>query len=314
MTAPDPPDALASSWGLRAPGDVVAAAQLACLLEVSVPKPGNVSPGKAFPDTRYEDFLASAAAVGGAFARAGVQPLGVTIRGAVEATGHWTFANTNLGTVLLLAPLVRAALLTLGAATGTGATTGLTAPVLRAMLRRVLETTTVDDARHTYEAIRRAAPGGLGEVPEQDVAHEPTVTLLAAMQMAASRDDIAREYATGFATTFEHGVPALEEARRGGLSWPDAVLELFLTLLASGPDTHIVRRGGEDLARDVTRAAAEVLAAGGVRSADGRRAIEAFDARLRDPLHLGNPGATADLTAASILVVLLCGGWQSHLA
>ena len=40
--------------------DIASAAQLACLLEASAPKPGNVSPGRHFHDARYEDFLASA--------------------------------------------------------------------------------------------------------------------------------------------------------------------------------------------------------------------------------------------------------------
>ena len=90
--------------------EVAAAAQLACLLEVSAPKPGNVSPVAAFRDATYEDFLASAVAIGPALAAAGEQPLGTTIRTAVEATARWAPSNTNLGLVLLLAPLARAAL------------------------------------------------------------------------------------------------------------------------------------------------------------------------------------------------------------
>src|SRR5437867_13237645 len=89
--------------------DVAIAAQLACLLEASAPKPGNVSPGRAFHDLRYEDFLAGAAAIGAPLAAAGPQPLGVTIRTAIEATARWTRSNTNLGIVLLLAPIARAA-------------------------------------------------------------------------------------------------------------------------------------------------------------------------------------------------------------
>src|SRR5207245_2900410 len=90
--------------------DVAAAAQLACLLEASAPKPGNVSPFASFRDTTYEDFLASAAAIGPALAAAGEQPVGATIRAAVEATARWAPSNTNLGLVLLLAPLARPAL------------------------------------------------------------------------------------------------------------------------------------------------------------------------------------------------------------
>ena len=90
--------------------DVASAAQLACLLEASAPKPGNVSPGRHFADARYEDFLASAVAIGGPLAGAGMRSVGTTVRLAVEATARWTRSNTNLGIVLLLTPIARAAL------------------------------------------------------------------------------------------------------------------------------------------------------------------------------------------------------------
>src|SRR5437870_6334963 len=77
--------------------DVAAAAQLACLLEASAPKPGNVSPFASFRDTTYEHFLASAAAIGQPLTAAADRPLGATIRAAVEATARWAPSNTNLG-------------------------------------------------------------------------------------------------------------------------------------------------------------------------------------------------------------------------
>jgi len=288
--------------------DIAAAAQLACLLEVSAPKPGNVSPGRHFADARYEDFLASAAAIGGPLSAAGTQPIGVTILLSIAATARRVRSNTNLGIVLLLAPLARAAdlaRLELGISGAVGSTDF--ARILRGSVQSVLEATTVDDARNVYTAIRLAAPGGLGQVPAEDVAGEPTVTLLEAMRLAADRDAIAREYATGFEITFERGVPALERARRDKLSWDDAVVETYLTLLAAGPDTHILRRAGLPLATEVSQLAQRALAAGGVRSPAGRDAIEVMDRTLRDPHHTANPGTTADLTAAAIFVVLLRG-------
>jgi triphosphoribosyl-dephospho-CoA synthase len=301
--------------------DVAAAAQLACLLEASAPKPGNVSPGRHFPDARYEDFLASAAAIGGPLSGAGTRPLGATIRLAVESTARWTRSNTNLGVILLLAPLAKAAVGVGNGAVGslfredvakktpdTPKATPDTA--LRDALRRVLDATSVDDAREVYAAIRQASPGGLGQAAAQDVKNEPTVSLLEAMRLAEGRDGIAREYATAFAATFGTGAPALERARHDGLGWEDAVVETFLTLLAACPDTHIARRGGSALAEDASRLARTALAAGGVRSDAGRLVIEEMDRVLRDAQHLGNPGTTADLTAASIFVVLLGGGWK----
>jgi triphosphoribosyl-dephospho-CoA synthase len=286
--------------------DVVAAAQLACLLEASAPKPGNVSPGRHFADLRYEDFLAAAAAIGGPLAGAAVRPLGATVRMAVEATTRWTRSNTNLGIVLLLAPLTRAALLFGPPEGGPLPSGGL--HLTRDAVRAVLEATTVEDARQVYAAIRLASPGGLGRAEAQDVADEPDRTLLEVMRLASDRDGIASEYATGFATTFDCGVPALKRARSDGLTWDDAVVETFLTLLAAAEDTHVTRRAGAACAADVSSRARRVLEAGGVRSDEGRRAVAEFDRGLRDPGHRANPGTTADLTAAAIFVVLLRHG------
>jgi len=315
----------------RTPGvvDVASAAQLACLLEASAPKPGNVSPGRHFADARYEDFLASAVAIGGPLAGAGSRSVGATVRLAIEATAQWTRSNTNLGIVLLLTPIARAAALEKGDGShfpaqdeGPGKGDGYLVPgskmtpvpffrTLRSALHEVLESTTVADARDVYAAIRRAAPGGLGRAESQDVASDPTVTLLEAMRLAADRDAVAREYATTYDITFGTGVPALDHARSAGLSWDDAIVETFLILLAENPDTHVARRGGAALAAEISKQARGALASGGVGSASGRRAIEELDRRLRDSRNTANPGTTADLTAAAIFVVLLGGGWSS---
>ena len=168
----------------------------------------------------------------------------------------------------------------------------------------------MDDAREVYAAIRRAAPGGLGRADAQDVASEPTLPLLDVMRLAADRDGIAREYATAFDATFGTGVPALEQARGAGLSWDDAIVETFLTLLAADPDTHVARRGGAALAADVSRRARTRSPRAASARRPGRRAIDDMDRRLRDARNTANPGTTADLTAAAIFVVLLGGGWR----
>ena len=283
----------------RQAADVAAAAQLACLLEASAPKPGNVSPFASFRDTTYEDFLASAAAIGPGLALAGERSLGATIRAAVEATARWAPSNTNLGLVLLLAPLARAQL-----RPGPG--------TLRARLAATLADTTVADARDAYVAIRSAAPGGLGRASGQDVAGTPTTTLRDAMALARDRDAIAHEYTTDFERTFEIGAPGLRRALSERLAWRDAVVEVYLTLLAASPDTHIARKLGIDAAVKVQRSARAVLNVGGIRTMAGRDAIAALDRELRDEANTLNPGATADLTGAAIYVVLLEGGWRGR--
>jgi triphosphoribosyl-dephospho-CoA synthase len=262
---------------------IASAAQLACLIEASAPKPGNVSPGRDFPDASYEDFLASAAAIGPALASE--LPLGATINAAIRATGQWTRSNTNLGMVLLLAPLARAA--------RSSASSSLP---LRDALHNVLASTTVEDAREVYAAIRLARPGGLGTVAEEDVAGEPGVALTDAMRMAADTDSIAAEYATDFRITFDIGLPTLLAAKSHG--WEEATVRTYLALLAEIPDTHIARKFGSSVAADVSR-----RARGAVRAGPEGRAH--FDEELRSAGV--NPGTTADLTAAALYVALLRG-------
>ena len=138
---------------------------------------------------------------------------------------------------------------------------------------------------------------------------EGSINLFEAMRLAAHRDGIAREYVTTFETTFETGAPTLVRARRDGLTWDDAIVETFLYLLAAAPDTHVARRGGAAAAEAVQQRAVGALAAGGVRSPEGTRAIEEMDRALRDARNVANPGTTADLTGAAIFAVLLGGGW-----
>ena len=272
--------------------DVVHAAQLACVLEASAEKPGNITPSHDFDDTSYEDMLRSGIALGPALGGAGQRGVGETVLAAVRASRDAAGANTNLGIALLLAPLARAAL-------GGGP--------LRDRLRDVLSALTVDDARDAYAAIRLAGAGGLDDPVEHDVRDEPDVTLRDAMAAAAQRDTIASEYVTGYAVTFELGLPFFSGALGGGLGARDAIVESALRLLAAVPDTLIARKRGDEAAGQVSAGARRVLAAGGVRSARGRAALAEFDASLREDGNALNPGTTADLVTAVVFVALVEG-------
>lgn len=275
------------------PDTVAAAAQLACLLEVSAEKPGNVTPTHDFADTRYEDFLRGAVAIGPALAHAGDRPVGETILTAIRVTRRWTPANVNLGIVLLLAPLAKAAL--------TGNTD------LRTDVGAVLRALTVEDARRAYTAIRLTSPGGLDAEVEHDVRAEPTVTLCEAMAGAVERDSIAAEYLSDYAITFERGLPALATALERDADTEPAVIQTYLELLAAIPDTLIARKRGMAAARAVSERAAHIVDAGGVFTSRGRRAIAELDAELREEDNGLNPGTTADLVVATLFVALLEG-------
>jgi triphosphoribosyl-dephospho-CoA synthase len=277
---------------VRTADAVAGAAQLACVLEVSAEKPGNITPRHDFQDTTYEDMVRSAIAVGPELARAGERGVGDTILAVVQASRRAAQANTNLGIALLLAPLAKAA---------------LSGDPLRERLAATLGALDVADARAAYEAIRLAGAGGLRERVEHDVRSEPTVSLREAMASAAARDAIAGEYVSDFAMTFETGVPALVAALGDGLGEREAIVELHLRLLGAAPDTLIARKRGAEAAAEVSAGARDVLSAGGVRTAAGRRALRSFDAALREPGNALNPGTTADLVTATLFVALLEG-------
>ena len=281
-----------SAGARRSPEAVAGAAQLACVLEASAEKPGNITPHHDFADTSYEDMLRSAIALGPELGRAAERGVGDTVLAAVRATRRVACANTNLGIALLLTPLARAALL--------GGT-------LRHRAREVLGALTLDDARAAYVAIRTAGAGGLDEPVEQDVRAAPTMALRDAMATAADRDSVAAEYATGYAVTFELGLPALAGALDDGLGPRSATVELYLALLAAVPDTLVARKRGRRAAERVSAGAARVLAAGGVRGDAGQAALQAFDASLRRDGNALNPGTTADLVTAVLFVALLEG-------
>ena len=286
-----------SAAGARWSAEAVAgAAQLACVLEASAEKPGNITPSHDFADTSYEDMLRSAIAIGPELGRAAERGAGETVLAAVRATRRVAGSNTNLGIALLLAPLARAAL-----------ADGAAAALLRERVEEVLQALTLDDSGAAYAAIREAGAGGLDEPVEHDVRDAPTVALREAMALAAGRDSVASEYATGFTITFDIGLPALRRALAEGLGPRPATVEAFLELLAAVPDTLIARKRGADAARRVSEGAAEVLAAGSVRDAAGRAALETFDAALRDDGNALNPGTTADLVTAVLFVGLLEG-------
>ena len=265
-----------------------AAFQRACTLDVAVRKPGNVSRASPGHGMQAGQFIAAArVASAPLFARG--SSVGERIERAMAASLAAAGCNTNLGIVLLAAPIA-------AASERAGALDGPTA--LRHALDDVLATLDLDDARAAFRAIAAARPGGLGRAGAQDVHDEPSVDLRAAMALAAARDSIARQYANGFADLFETGLALVKGE-------PDAaaVQRVYLGFLAAWPDSHIVRKHGEAVAQSVMRVAQGFVTKGG----PGREDVLAeWDESLK--VQAINPGTSADLTVATLLLALLWHG------
>jgi triphosphoribosyl-dephospho-CoA synthase len=261
----------------------------ACRLEIDALKPGNVHRFAGGHGMSAEEFITSARVSSGPLTEPG-SPVGQRILEAVRATRRAVGTNTNLGIILLCAPLVRAAEIPGN---------------LRENLTLVLDGLTIEDAQAALAAIVLASPGGLGSAEAQDVRQSPTVDLREAMRLAAGRDRVARQYSTCFQDVFEVGLPVFDAAVARGERgmWPTVFL--YMTFLAAFPDSHVARRHGEEVAGRLRSEAEVVRAALGASGNESERIglLMEYDRKLKQ--RGLNPGTSADLTVASLFVASL---------
>jgi triphosphoribosyl-dephospho-CoA synthase len=261
---------------------------IACLVEVIASKPGNVHRAADFEDIGLLDFAMSSVAIEPAMAAAHQQGVGATVLQATRATSDLVQSNTNLGTILLLAPLAAVA----------------TEMTLIEGLPGVLASLNASDAAAVYEAIRVTSPAGLGKVDQMDVADRSPPDLLVAMQHAAERDLVARQYVNQFEQVFGLVAPRIVDGCQGGLSLTSAVIDAHIFLMSRHPDSLIARKCGPAVAVESSHRAARVIDAGEPNSDAYCHAASDLDFWLRSEGHRRNPGTTADLIAAALFVAL----------
>ena len=291
-------------------------ATLACILEVTAPKPGNVHRGADFEDVTFSDFLISAVAIGEVFDRADLS-IGQSVLQAVKQTQAFVGTNTNLGIVLLLAPLVVAA---------REAAEREQKQLTSELVSECLGAVTSGDGRMVFDAIAIAKPAGLGMAPMCDVNQsQGEVDLLAAMELAADRDSIAKQYTNGMADVFEVGQRLLAQGRGLFKDLNSAIVFVHVAWMAQQPDSLIARKLGLPVAKQASQMAQKAV--------DVVFESDAFKARQKDQSvgldettldqfwklvadldfwsrsdgHLRNPGTTADLVAATLFVALYNG-------
>ena len=264
----------------------------ACEIELQAFKPGNVSVYADGHDMTVSDFRISAE-VSSAPLCDSTYSLGEKIFYAVKATRDVVGCNTNLGIILLCAPLIQAA-----ASINDGMT-------LRQALSQVLESTTITDADWVFKAIALAAPGGLGDSDEQDVHNPASVTLTQAMQIAGGKDRIALQYVSAYKDIFDFAVLRYN-ARLS--QWRDknwAAVFVYAELLSQYPDSHIERKHGNKYTDWVATRMRQFLEefGGATDPTQSMQALFCLDTEFKS---IGvNPGTTADMTVATILSVLI---------
>ena len=281
--------------------DISTAFLHACRLDVEALKPGNVHVYSDGHGMTVDDFLKSAEAAAPIVSSPALS-VGQRIRTAVEATFEAVNCNTNLGILLLAVPLA----VVFEQEGGT--------KNLEDRINHVLNNLDHSDTQDVFAAIQRAKPAGLGRADEGDVRQTPpeTMSLRGAMRLAANRDLIAAEYASGFARVRALCLDRYQPLLAEGLTHDLALSVVFLQELARTPDTHILRKHGKTAADSVRQRAAQLFGRLQAQttawsSPEVRRQLLAFDRDLKkDGL---NPGSLADLAVA---VAFLCNlGSQS---
>ncbi len=274
--------------------DYIQCYQQACLLELRALKPGNVGYHSSGHGMSVEQFELSA--------QASAEPLfskcngvGERVLKAVKATRDAVADNTNLGIILLAAPIAETLI-----------KSGYNQK-LRDNLAKVLADLSIDDAKYCYQAIQLAMPGGMGEVGDQDISNEPSVTLLEAMRLSADKDRIGYQYTNTFSDIFEHNLPIYREYQQkwGSQEW--AATAVFLSQWVRVPDSLIIRKKGLlkacEISDMIAPLANQVLASRD--PTDHISGLLSLDSELKE---VGiNPGTTADITVATLFVAMLDG-------
>ncbi|WP_045836463.1 triphosphoribosyl-dephospho-CoA synthase [Hyphomicrobium sp. 99] len=274
--------------GPRHPAEITSAFLDACNAELNALKPGNVHRYSSGHGMEVLHFEQAAKAAAGPIADPSLS-VGKRILRATEASVGATGMNTNLGIVLLCAPLAKAA-------SETTFDVGL-----RRRLGNILSHLDEQDAEDAFEAIRIANPAGLGAVGEGDVrASSNRLTLIAAMQLAAERDRIANAYVDVFSDVFDFALPILRSARAEQPADPNfAITTLHMALLAEFPDTHIARKYDAETAAGVQREALALRSSWfPVATAKSLPLLLEFDAKLKQTRR--NPGTTADFVVTTL--------------
>ncbi len=271
---------------------IIDAYKKACLCDVEAFKPGNVSVFNAGHDMDVGDFLLSAEVSAEPITNPEYS-LGEKIYYSVEATRDAVGCNTNLGILLLCAPVIQAAQQLQARQS------------LRDTLQQVLESTSVKDAGWVFKAITLANPGGLGKSESQDVSGRPDVTLFQAMEIAQNKDRIAKQYVTNYKDIFNFSILRYNDGLNRFENQEWAAVFVFTGLLSKFPDSHIERKYGNGHSGWVLK---KIIAVDDalLNTQDPEQLIPMLHEVDREFKAKGiNPGTTADLTVATVFVVMM---------
>ena len=260
----------------------------ACRKDIEIIKPGNVNIKSPHPDTKAEVYLESSLLSSKELFKTDYS-LGERILNSIKITRSKVKTNTNLGIILLCAPIIHACIYF----------NNLT---LREGIKKTLSTSTVKDTQDLCMAINISAPGGLGTREIYDTASKPTVSILEIMNHSASYDRISYQYSHDYSDIFDFIIPRLVFLNKKHNSLDISLSLMFMEILAKIPDSHISRKFDDKIAKKTSNNASDLL-----KILDREYSPDYLVDRLNNLDYEYkkkgiNPGTTADLLVASLMI------------
>jgi len=290
-------------------------ARVACILEVTTEKPGNVTPTHDFADTKFENFIFGSMLIGDAVEKAftdgftGKFKTGKRIYEFVREMKFYNKTNTHFGIALLFIPLAMALGMCMKM-NKQNTKKKISTKKLREAIAHVMRNTYIDDAVYIHKAILSGNVRVDAE-PKYDkfdahsknfikTARKEGLTLYHMMKISADKDLIARDLTTKMEISFSYFNYLLYSLKEKGISRKDTIsrkdiLQLYLLLLSKFQDTLIMKKRGSEISENVSEMAKEVI--------NGNLSVEKFS----DYLYINNinPGTIADITANVVFLYLL---------
>ena len=273
--------------------DLKSAYLFSCKKDIELIKPGNVNLLSSHKDTKAQDYLDSAILSSEELFNQNYS-LGKRILESVNVTRSQVNVNTNLGIILLCAPVIQSYI-------------DFNNLDLREGIKKTLSTTSIKDTHDLCAAINISSPGGLGDSDMYDTASYPNASIKQIMDYSQEYDRISYQYSHNFSDIFDFIIPKLEFLNQRYESLDISLSLLFIEILAKIPDSHISRKFGDKIAKKTSNNAHDLLKILD-REHDPDYLAKALNNLDYEYKKKGiNPGTTADLLVASLMIYKISG-------
>jgi triphosphoribosyl-dephospho-CoA synthase len=273
--------------------DLKSAYLFSCKKDIELIKPGNVNLLSSHKDTKAQDYLDSAILSSKELFNQNYS-LGKRILESVNVTRSKVNVNTNLGIILLCAPVIQSYI-------------DFNNLDLREGIKKTLSITSIKDTHDLCAAINISSPGGLGDSDMYDTASYPNASIKQIMNYSQEYDRISYQYSHNFSDIFDFIIPKLEFLNQRYESLDISLSLLFIEILAKIPDSHISRKFGDKIAKKTSNNARDLLKILD-REHDPDYLAKALNNLDYEYKKKGiNPGTTADLLVASLMIYKISG-------